>query len=319
VPPESPLVSVLVPSFNKAQYIEETLQSVYSQTLAVIARVELIVVDDGSTDGSPALLDRHRDRCKVILGPNRGAGAARQIALEHARGEHIQYLDADDLLTPRSLELKTVALEHSGADVAYGDYQRLMPGTAGTSVRGDVIARRIDADEADVEVACFRHYWAPPAALLYRRSLVEKMPPWHAALPVIQDARYLQDAAFAGAKFVHVPEIVALYRQDAGNGSSRASSKRFVRDMLTNTREIEARWRERGALTEAQRKALEDSYGTGARMSFEADDALYEECYAGFVGVGGSGALKWPVVSHGLKSVLGKQRAMAVLRAIKKL
>ena len=118
---ERPLVSVLVPSYNKARYIEETLESVYGQTLCVLARVEVIVVDDGSTDGSPAVLERHMGRCKVLLGPNRGASAARQTALEHAQGEYIQYLDADDLLTPRSLELKTQALVESGADVAYGE------------------------------------------------------------------------------------------------------------------------------------------------------------------------------------------------------
>lgn len=319
VSPETPLVSVLVPSFNKAQYIEETLHSVYAQTLAVIAPIEIIVVDDGSTDGSPALLERHRDRCRVILGPNRGASAARQTALEHARGEHIQYLDADDLLTPRSLELKTEALRDSSADLAYGDYQRLIRSADGSFVRGDVVAQRVDALESDLEVACFRHYWAPPAALLYRRSLIDRMPPWHAALPVIQDARYLQDAAFAGAKLIHVPEVVALYREDAGNSLSKQSRKKFVRDMLTNSKEIEALWRARGELTEKQRQALEDSYGAAARMVFEEDEALYEECYAAFRAVGGGGALRWPVVAHRLKSVLGKGRATALLRALKKL
>lgn len=318
MPLDPPLVSVLVPSFNKAQYIEETLESVYAQTLAQTDRIEIVVVDDGSKDGSPELLERHRDRCKVILGPNRGASAARQTALENATGQHIQYLDADDLLLPRTLELQTRALHDSGADVSYGDYQRLVRNGQGVFVRGDVAAMPSKL-EPDAEVACFHHFWAPPAALLYRRSLVERMPRWHDALPVIQDARYLQDAAFAGARFVHVPELVALYREDAGNSLSRQSMKKFVRDMLVNGREVEALWRARGPMTKAQRKALEDTYGAGARMIFEEDDALYEECYAAFRGVGGSGALQWPVVSHRLKGLLGKERASAVLRALKKL
>lgn len=312
-------MSVLVPSFNKAQYIEETLQSVYAQTLAPSARIEIIVVDDGSTDGSPALLERHRDRCTVVLGPNRGASAARQTALERATGEHIQYLDADDLLLPRALELQTRALEESGADVAYGDWQRFTRNAHGAFVHADVVASRIDAVYSDPEVACFGAFWAPPAALLYRRTLTARMPAWHGALPVIQDARYLQDAAFAGAKFVHVPELVALYREDAANSLSRQSRVKFVRDMLTNGREVEALWRARGALTEPQRRALEDTYSAGARMVFEENDALFEECYASFRGVGGHGALRWPVFTHGLKRALGKQRATAVLRALKKL
>ena len=146
------------------------------------------------------------------------------------------------------------------------------------------------------------------------------MPAWHASLPVIQDARYLQEAAFAGASFVHVPELVALYREDAGNSLSKGSQKKFVRDMLVNAREIEALWRGReGGLNEERRQVLEDTYGAGARMIFEEDDALYEECYAAFRGVGGRGALRWPVLSHRLKGVLGKPRATAVLRALKKL
>jgi glycosyltransferase involved in cell wall biosynthesis len=316
---DSPLVSVLVPSYNKVQYIEETLESVYGQTLCVLARVEVIVVDDGSTDGSPALLERHRDRCRIILGPNRGASAARQTALEHAKGEYIQYLDADDLLTPRSLELKAQALHDSGADVAYGPFQRFTLSASGTHVLGDVSAEPIDKLTRDMELACFRFFWAPPAALLYRRTLTARMPPWHANLPVIQDARYLQDAAFAGAKFVRVPEVVALYREDAGNSLSRRSKSKFVRDLVTNTREIEAVWRARGALNAGQRQAIEDTYGAATRMVFEEDEALYEECYAGFRNAGGKGALQWPIVSHRLKSALGKERAVAVLKALKKL
>ena len=318
MPPETPLVSVLVPSYNKAQYIEETLQSAYAQTLGVIARVEIIVVDDGSTDGSPELLARHRDRCHVILGPHRGASAARQSALERARGTFIQYLDAGDRLLPRALELQTQALEHSGADVGYGDWQRLVRDEQGVFVRGDVRAEHIDRATPDPELACFTHFRSPPAALVYRRTLTDRMPRWHAGLPVMQAARYLQEAAFAGARFVHVPELVALYHEDAGNGSSKGSRVKLVRDMLLNAKEIETLWRARGPLTEPQRQALEDGYGAVARMSFEEDDALFEEGYARFRELGGRGA-RWPMVARGLRGTLGKTRAVQVLRALKRL
>jgi glycosyltransferase involved in cell wall biosynthesis len=315
VPSETPLVSVLVPSFNEAQYIEETLQSVYRQTLAQAARIEIIVVDDGSTDGSPALLELHRDRCRVILGPSRGASAARRTALEHARGEHIQYLDAGDLLLPRALELHTAALAESGADLSYGDWQRYVLSQGGF-VRGDIVAAKVDAVTKDAHAACFRHFASPPAALLYRRTLIDRMPPWHGSLPVLQAARYLQEAAFAGARFVHVPELVALRREDA---SAKGSNTGIVRDMLVNAREVEALWRAREGLSAERRQALEDTYAAAAWMIFEEDDALYEECYASYRDVADRGALGWPVISHQLKGVLGKQRAAAMLRALKML
>src|SRR5689334_24059920 len=193
MPPPAPEVSVLIPCFNKVSYVEETLESVYAQRLGgadPAAAIEVIVVDDGSSDGSAALLERHRDRCTIVLGPNRGASAARQRALELSSGRFVQYLDADDLLEPDALARGVRALEESGADVAYGNWQRYTPPPAGAAQgarfeRGAIVSTRLQDIHSDPEIACFTRFWSPPAALLYRRSLIERMPRWHEALPVI--------------------------------------------------------------------------------------------------------------------------------------
>lgn len=306
---------MLVPSFNKASYIEETLQSVYAQTLS---NIEIIVVDDGSTDGSPELLEKHRGRCTILLGPNQGASKARQRALERSSGRYVQYLDADDLLEPRALELCVEALERSGADIAYGNWQRHLPAADGRFVRGAIVRGRMQDVDPDPEIACFTQFWAPPAALLYRRTLIARIPLWHDALPVIQDARYLQEAAFAHARFVHVDHVTALYREDPSNSLSQRSRRGFVQDMVRNASEIEAKWCARAALTTAQRRALYQSYSAAARMIFREDDAIFDACCEHLRAIEEHRALRWPAMASRLRATLGKANALRLLALLRR-
>src|SRR4051812_35758314 len=97
-----PTVSVLIPCFNAAKYVGETLECVFRQTWP---QIEVIVVNDGSTDESVAEIRRWRDPRLILLdGPNRGAAAARNGAFRRSTGDFIQYLDADDLIDANKIE-----------------------------------------------------------------------------------------------------------------------------------------------------------------------------------------------------------------------
>ncbi|MCX6954347.1 MAG: glycosyltransferase family A protein, partial [Verrucomicrobia bacterium] len=97
-----PLVSVVIPCFNSARWLPATLDSVLAQTWP---RVEIIVVDDGSRDDSLAVARRYASRgVRVESIANSGAAAARNHGLALARGDYLQFLDADDLLAPDKLE-----------------------------------------------------------------------------------------------------------------------------------------------------------------------------------------------------------------------
>ena len=113
-----PLVSVLIPSWNKDRWVSAAIASALAQTHP---RVEVIVVDDGSTDGSRAVLDAWADRIRVAHQAHSGANVARNHALRLARGEFVQYLDADDWLHPDKIATQVQWLSASAADIVYGD------------------------------------------------------------------------------------------------------------------------------------------------------------------------------------------------------
>lgn len=95
-------VTVIIPTYNYGRFIEEAIESVFSQT---VGDLQILVVDDGSTDDTPDVLARLRDpRLEIVRTRNQGVSAARNEGLSRAKGEFIAFLDADDRWTPRKLE-----------------------------------------------------------------------------------------------------------------------------------------------------------------------------------------------------------------------
>ena len=118
-----PTISIIVPVYNPGWYFPRCLASLEEQT--IFPKVEIILVDDGSTDGSEALCDefaaRHPGQVQVFHQSNRGQGAARNIGLDAARGEYLQFVDSDDEIMPDSCETLLAYAETSGADIVWGD------------------------------------------------------------------------------------------------------------------------------------------------------------------------------------------------------
>lgn len=114
-----PLVSVIIPNYNYAGYLGEAIDSVLSQTYP---NVEVIVVDDGSTDGSREIIENYGDRIAAIFQQNQGVAAARNNGVRQAAGDHLAFLDADDVWLADKIERqiilfdtdKTLGLVHVG-------------------------------------------------------------------------------------------------------------------------------------------------------------------------------------------------------------
>ena len=108
----NPLVSILIPAYNAQEWISDTLQSALAQTWR---RKEIIVVDDGSKDQTSAVARRFEPSgVQVFTQENRGAAAARNTAFALSHGDYIQWLDADDLLSPDKIAHQMAALAKNG-------------------------------------------------------------------------------------------------------------------------------------------------------------------------------------------------------------
>lgn len=259
------VVSVLIPCKDAGRFIAAALESALQQTHPP---GEIIVVDDGSSDDSREIIRRFGSRVTVVANPGRGASAARNHAMACASGTLFQFLDADDLLHPEAIERRIAALAANAADVAISDWRRLTE-QDGIWQPGAVLSARLPAN-VPLDLAIFQGYWAPPAAILYRREICTRIGRWCETLPVIQDARFLLDAARLGGRFVHVPGLGADYRQHARGSLSSRSAEHFWMDILRNTREVEAMWNGTAA-DPARRRALAATYANcvaaGLRLS----------------------------------------------------
>jgi glycosyltransferase involved in cell wall biosynthesis len=119
VPGDAPLVSVIIPAYNCARFIREALDSALAQDYPAL---EVIVVDDGSTDDTGAILDSYGARIRLLSQPNRGCAAARNAGVAHARGKYIAFLDGDDVWRPSKISYQMRALGKAGYKLAYSRF-----------------------------------------------------------------------------------------------------------------------------------------------------------------------------------------------------
>lgn len=229
-------VSVIIPCYNCASYIEATITSVLQQTYPK-KLIEVIIVNDGSTDNTASIINRYQKDFKIIHTQNRGVSHARNKGLEYATGDFIQYLDSDDILIPNKIEIQVKALKESSGDVAYGNWQKFIEQNNVLTIT-ETIERKI---EGSAEIALFTDFWCPPAAILYSKRIVKKIGLWKQWLPIIQDARYFLDAVLQQGEFVYTDTIVAQYRE--GNANSLSKRKKlFIIDCFKNTVDISKEW-----------------------------------------------------------------------------
>jgi glycosyltransferase involved in cell wall biosynthesis len=303
-------VSIVIPCFNAATTLGETIASALSQE---DIDLEVAVVDDGSSDTSIDVLRQFGSAIRVLAGPHRGVSAARNWGISETNSEWIVFLDSDDVLLPGTLRKRLDAANTTGADVIVCDWEDVTYFDGSASV-GRVKSLDMSALASDAEVACATDVWATTAALMYRRAVVEKIRGFRDDLPIIQDARFLFDAAYHGARFAHSPHVGARYRI-AAQSLSRRDPTLFWHDVFLNGKQIETLWRARGALSLKQKGALLGIFDHAARGFFAAAHANYFEAIDCQRRLGLQLSHHSRFAPH-LARVLGLSRARRLLRVI---
>jgi len=166
--PES-LVSVILPVYNGEAWIARAIESVLSQTYQ---RFELIVVDDGSTDGTRRMIDSFGNRLRRVEQPNRGVYAARNLGVRHARGELIAFIDADDVWLPERLALQVPRMERAEVGLVFGDALHVRPDGQRTSLSCFRVSPPWRGRAASALVRC---NFVPTITVLVRRRCLEEI------------------------------------------------------------------------------------------------------------------------------------------------
>jgi glycosyltransferase involved in cell wall biosynthesis len=216
LPIASRRVSVVVPTFNRAELIQETIESVLRQTTPAH---EIIVVDDGSTDSTCAVVRAYGDRVVLLSDDHRSAAAARNRGLARATGDWIAFLDSDDIWTPTKLEKQLEYLDrhpqcgcvHTGY-YEFGDHERVVP-AASIFVSGDY----------RVEYLLFAAGWICTSTALVRRSIPVRFREW--AGNGGEDIIFFGDLLRAGIQFGYVDNALVGHRLHAVSVNREAGSQ----------------------------------------------------------------------------------------------
>lgn len=258
-------VSVIIPCHNAERWIEEAIESCLQQTWQP---VEIVVVDDGSTDGSLALLKSYARKIRLQVAHHQGASHARNEGFALSRGEYIQFLDADDYLLPQKIEQQIQFLEETGADAVYGDWQHRYEYPDGSHTLGEVT---IAGAHEDILEALLGGWWTANMTLLLRREVVSQSGGWDETLKAAQDRDFSISIALSGADIRYQPGCHSVYRRHGSATVSTSDLLRWLESHQAVLEKAEARMQAAGCLSARYRSALASSFFSLARNYYDID------------------------------------------------
>ena len=208
----NPLVSVIIPCYNSVRYLAETIESVLAQTYP---RVEIILVDDGSTDGTAEIAQGYP--VSYVYQDNRGISAARNTGFLHSKGKYVLFLDHDDRLLPKGVEAGVKLLElHPECAIAVGEHKFIGPD--GTEIGYS----RKHAAKSDHYLRLLAHnFIETPCSALHRRSSLELAGVFDESVQGAEDYELYLRIARQSALITHKAPV-AEYRLHDSNTSGNA-------------------------------------------------------------------------------------------------
>jgi len=217
--------SIIIPTHNGDQYIGQTVDSALAQTYG---DVEVIVVDDGSTDDTRQVLAQYGSQICYIHQENRGPAAARNVGFAAAQGEYLLFLDSDDLIPPDKLTRQINFLEaHPNYQIVYSAWQFIS--SDGARIIGEV--RPGKEGNLLKDILCRSFVIVSPGAVVLRRECLEKGGLFDESLALMgsEDTDLWLRLATAGYTFGYINQPLLQYRVRRGSMSSRITRQIYSR------------------------------------------------------------------------------------------
>ncbi|NET82351.1 MAG: glycosyltransferase [Moorea sp. SIO1F2] len=246
-------VSVVITTFNKAQYLEQSVKSVLAQTFY---QIECIIVDDGSTDNTRKVADQlvhYHPQIQYFYKDNGGISSARNFGADKATGEWIQFLDADDWIHEDKIRFQLSCLEVTGDNgdniVFYSDYERVYvdqneniietkPNPVGSLTKEQLIQRLLICPDflADSPFPLLQQ------SMLFKKKLLDQRN-FDTRLKACEDREWVLELLQRNVRFIHTPIIGAYYRKHRFNLTDNSSLMRdsyikYFEIVLTNHKKL---------------------------------------------------------------------------------
>jgi glycosyltransferase involved in cell wall biosynthesis len=259
-----PKVSILIPCYNAKKWLNQALESALEQTYI---NKEIIVIDDGSTDGSLEIIKSFGDRILWETTPNRGGNVTRNRLLELSSGEWLQYLDADDYLLPDKLEKQIQYLyQVPQTDILYSpsiieyhhpdkSWQKVLP----------------IPEPHDPWILLSRWYLPQTGSPLWRKQAIIDVGGWKFDQPCCQEHELYLRLLIAGKQFGYFAESGSVYRQWSESTVCKQDKSQTRQQLFIILDKLEKYLKDTGQLTQPRQNAINQTRFENARMIWLSD------------------------------------------------
>jgi glycosyltransferase involved in cell wall biosynthesis len=259
-----PKVSILIPCYNAKQWVDQAITSALEQTYA---SKEVIVIDDGSTDGSLAIIRQFEERIIWRTQTNQGGNATRNHLLTLSSGDWLQYLDADDYLLPNKIEQQMHFLaQHPAVDVVYSPSRfEYGQGTTAYQVVFPI------PEPHDPWSLLARWYLPQTGAPLWRKQAILDVGGWKLDQPCCQEHELYLRLLMAEKQFAYFPEADSIYRQWSETTVCKRNQGEVFRQRLAIEQRLETYLKNMGMLTLERQYAINQARFECARKIWCCD------------------------------------------------
>ncbi len=306
------LVSVIIPTFNNAHLIGETMGSVFFQSHRPM---EIIVVDDGSTDATRDTIDEFKKKyrsdpafeIRYFFQQNNGGAVARNQGIAKSRGEFIQFLDSDDVLSENKIALQLQALKKLPEKTTTYSSWRYFEKRGATFHLYKLYGERKTENQL---LDWISGWFLPSPSILWRRSDISALGPWEESLKADQDGEYALRFLMAGGSFTFVENTSAYYRQGQNlkkvqSTVSRQATADSIKSRISLVQRLEAQLTRQNRLDADMRNALARRYYEIARHWTQHHKALRRICLQEFERLSSNGVISASLPHRALHAIFG--------------